>query len=344
MAYTTFKSAYASKVNEEFCMLRVAVLAVDNSPLSSLALPVDIFNAAGVLYNRIAGIAERPYFKVQVVSPTGRNVSSLKSVPLIPDGSLEELPDPDIMIVGALGNVADVDRVCSEVGEKLVSLYRRGTVLASICTGAFLLASTGLLDGKEATTHWGLCRAFASRFPKVMVKSSRTVVDQQNLLTSGGTTAGGDLALYMVRKYCGSNIADQCARVLLLDPFRSTQLPYEVMTVPVDHGDSKVAMVQEWVGENSHREVSVDDLAAICSMSRRTFERRFKRATGQTPLRYVQQVRIEKAKRLLEAGEATFETITAEVGYEDPSTFRRMFQKSTGLSPTVYRQRFGIRG
>lgn len=324
-------------------MLRVAVLAVDNSPLSSLALPIDIFNAAGVLYNRIAGIAENPCFEVQVVSPAGRKVSLLKSVQLIPDGSLEELHAPDIMIIGGLGNVEDVDSIYDEVGEKLLSLHKRGTVLASICSGAFLLASTGLLDGKEATTHWGLCQRFAARFQKVQIKTSSTVVDQQNVLTSGGTTAGADLALYIVRKYCGSNVADQCARVLLLDPYRSTQLPYEVLTVPVDHGDSQVAIVQEWIGENSHREVTVDDLAAIGSMSRRTFERRFKKATGKTPLSYVQQVRIEKAKRLLEGGEITFETITVEVGYEDPSTFRRMFQKSTGLSPAVYRQRFGMK-
>ena len=322
-------------------MIKVAVLALDNCPLSALALPVDILNAAGVLYNRMAGIPEDPGFEVCVVSTSEEPVSCYKSVHIIPDKGLEGLGGNDVVIIGALADMTGIGTKYQELIKKLIFLHEQGVILASICSGAFLLAETGLLNGKEATTHWGLCRRFTEQFPEVRVKASRTVVDQKSLLSSGGTTAGGDLALYLVRKYCGDHMAKQCARVLLLDPCRSSQQPYNDLTMQIDHGDSEISQVQEWLDGNYFREVTVAGLANISRMSRRTFERRFKKATGRTPLRYLQEVRLEKAKALLETGDYTFETITNEVGYGDPSTFRRMFLKSTGLPPGVYRQRFG---
>lgn len=321
-------------------MIKIAVLAVENSPLSSLALPVDILNGAGVLYNRFAGIPEEPLFEVCVVAESSRQVECLRSVQVIADMVLDDLCAPDILIIGGLPEIGNIPAIYGPIREKLVALHKSGTVLASICTGAFMLASTGLLNGRMATTHWGLCKQFATQFPEVKVQTANTVIDEGSLLTSGGTTAGGDLALYLIRRYCGDVTADRCARVFLLDPYRSSQLPYEVPNIPIDHGDSDILKVQEWVDANFQRELYVKDLARIGSMNRRTFERKFKKATGCTPLAYLQKVRIEKAKRLLEDGEYSFETITSEVGYGDPSTFRRMFQKNTGLPPGVYRQRF----
>lgn len=321
-------------------MINVAVLALDSVPLSSLALPVDILNAAGVLWNRIAQVPEEASFKVSIVSPGKRPVTCHQSLTISPDFALEEIAPPDVLIIGGLGGLEDFATKHREVIDYLVYLHSRGTTLASICTGAFLLAETGLLDGKAVSTHWGMSGALGEMYPSLRVTSENIVVDEGSLMSSGGTTAGADLALHIVRKYCGHEMADRCARVLLLDPNRSSQAPYEVMRIPIDHGDSEIIKVQRWVEQNYNTVISVERLAEVALLSRRTFERRFKKATGDSPLRYLQRFRIEKAKQYLETSNHTFESITSRVGYEDTSTFRRMFQKGTGLPPSVYREKF----
>lgn len=321
-------------------MLEVAILALDNTPLSSLSLPADILNAAGVLWNKIAGIPEKPLFRVSIVTPGGKPVTCYKTIGIKPNGALEKLTAPDFVLIGALAGLDGVGQRYREQIQHLRRLHDNGAVLGSICTGAFILAETGLLDGRRATTHWGMSQLFAQLYPQVHVDTSRTVVDEGTILTSGGTTAGSDLSLYIIRKWFGSEVADQAARVLLLDPYRLYQAPYEAFHNRIAHEDDEILNGQQWMDTNYHKEISVEVLAEQCNMSRRTFERRFKKATGDSPLRYLQRIRIEKAKQLLEQGNQTFETITAEVGYEDTSSFRRMFQKVTGVPPSIYREKF----
>jgi len=325
-------------------MIETTILAFESSPLTSVALPADILNAAGTLWNSMNGLEPKPAFRVRIVTPDGKPVQGHGTIPIIPHESLENIDATDVLIVSGIGDLRKVPGKSDMAAEKLRQLHARGSLLASICSGAFVLAATGLLDGKEATTHWGMARLFAEKYPRVRLKTRQILTEEDNLLCSGGTTAGADLALALIRKFCGEEEAVRCARVLLLDPNRSTQSPYEQLPVMYDHGDPEIAEVQRWISSNYRQAVTVERLADIGRMSRRTFERRFKKATGHSPLQYLQRVRVESARQLLETTSHSFEEITGHVGYEDTSSFRRIFYKEMGLPPSVYREKFGRRG
>jgi len=212
--------------------------------------------------------------------------------------------------------------------------------LASVCTGAFLLAATGLLDGREATTHWGAVDLFRALYPRVRLMPRRIVTESGNLFCSGGTQAAIDLSLYLVRRYAGAVVAEECARALVHDLWRDSQAPYVAFNFQRNHGDSAILAAQAIIEAEHGADIGVDDLAARVGLSFRTFERRFKAATGDKPLAYIQRVRVEAAKEHLARGNETFEEITAAVGYEDASSFRRLFTRLTGISPGQYRMRF----
>ncbi len=259
---------------------------------------------------------------------------------VIPDCAMEEVTNDNMVMVAASPYLTYHKKSNRDMLAWLKMKHATGTQLASVCTGAFFLAATGLLDGKCATTHWGMAQQLQLRFPAVKVLPKRIVTDEGDLYCSGGANAGGDLALHIVRKFCGNDVAHQCGKALLLDPARESQAPYEVFNFEKGHGDEKIVILQNWIERNYRTKIRVNNLARKAAMSRRTFERRFKSATGETPLQYLQRVRIEKAKMLLEQGDDSFEQITDRVGYEDSSSFRRVFQKYTGLQPGAYRQKF----
>lgn len=321
-------------------MVEVVILVTDGVVLSSVALPVDVFNAAGRMWNGMKGEKITPYFSVRLASPGGETVNSYKSISITPDLAMEDVEQPDLLVIAASVNFVRPTASYHQLYRQMRSLYRHGTHLASVCTGAFLLAATGLLDGKSATTHWGLADKLQQRYPQVKVMPKRILTDEGDLYCSGGANAGGDLALHLVRKFCNSEVSYQCSRVLLLDPERISQAPYEIPHFEKKHGDEKVGGIQDWLERNFHKPFRVEELAARAAMSRRNFERRFKNATGESPLQYLQKIRIEKAKILLESTSDSFEQITLQTGYEDSSSFRKVFEKSTGLTPGSYRRRF----
>lgn len=323
-------------------MIQVVILAFEATPLSSIALPADIFHAAGTFWNRIFGLPEEPQFSVRIASLDGRTVRCHKTVSLNPDCALANIGRPDLLIITGLTDLHSPLLDSRELLNALLGLHRQGTVLASICTGAFILAATGLLNRKRATTHWGLANLFARRYPEVILEPQQIITDEGSLLCSGGANAGADLALHLVRRYCGSEIACHCARALLLDPARTSQAPYETFHSRKNHGDEQIALVQHWLEKNFPNDIRIDALARQAAMSRRTFERRFKNATGDSPLQYLQRIRVENAKILLENGLESFETITSRVGYEDSSTFRKIFCKTAGLQPSSYREKFSL--
>ena len=218
--------------------------------------------------------------------------------------------------------------------------YNRGAHVASICTGVFLLAETGLLDGKSATLHWGFAEMFRRKYPQVNLKQDQMFIDQGRLYCSAGVNAGMDLSLYLVEKFCGRQTAVQSAKTMILDLGREMQTPYISFLFPKDHGDPLVVKTQEWIEQHYTQSIDYDRLAGKFRMSRRSLERRFKQATGVTPLGYLQQLRVETAKRLLEDGSQTFNEITYQVGYEDIPFFRKVFVRLTGLRPKEYQQRF----
>ena len=321
-------------------MKSVTMLAMQNTMAATVTSPMDVFYQAGVMWNFFNGKAVTPYFDVGMVTSTGKPFKCLNGLRLVPDGSIHDVRKTDLVIVSS---ILDIDKVLNSQGEVidwLKSMHRQGTHIATVCSGVFVLAETGLLDGKTATTHWGFAERFRRRYPQIELKLERLITDETDLFCSGGYNAGIDLSLYLVEKYCGHEIALQSSKSMISDIGRTTQAPYCMFQFRKDHKDDQILPVQEWIEKNFDKNFNYDHLARTSGMSRRTLERRFKNATGETPLGYQKNIRVEVAKRLLENESRSFDEITYQVGYEDSSTFRKVFFKQTGLVPTEYRKKF----
>jgi len=321
-------------------MKSVTILGMRNTVASTVISPMDVFYHAGVMWNYLNGQAFTPYFDVRLVTTNGKPFRCLSGVRLVPDGSIHDVKETDLIVVSSILNI---DKTLSTQGEAvdwLKDCHRRGSQIATICSGAFVLAETGLLDGKSATTHWGFAKQFIRRYPRVDLKVERLITDEGDLYCSGGYNAGIDLSLYLVEKFCGHEVALQSSKSMISELGRTSQAPFAVFQHRKDHNDEHILPIQEWIEENYNKNFSYDSLARQNGMSRRTMERRFKNATGETPLTYQQGIRVEVAKRMLESDRRSFDEITYAVGYEDSSTFRKIFSKQTGLVPKEYRKKF----
>ena len=224
----------------------------------------------------------------------------------------------------------------------LTERHAQGATVCSLCAGAFLLGETGLLAGREATTHWAFADTLAERFPAIKIDVDRMVIDDGDIITAGGILAWTDLGLTLVERFLGPGIMLDTARFLLIDPPGRTQRPYNHFLPRLDHGDAPILKVQHWLHANGGKDHTVKTLANMARLEERTFLRRFRRATNLRPTEYAQQIRVAKAREALELSRRPIEQIAWDVGYGDPSAFRKLFQRVTGLAPTDYRRRFGI--
>ena len=210
-----------------------------------------------------------------------------------------------------------------------------------MCTGAAFLAESGLLDGRQATTHWALADTLRRQYPKVQWRPEQFVTEDNRLFCSGGVYSSVDLSLYLVEKFCGREVALQCAKAMLLSMPRHSQTGYAVLPLSPPHSDAKVREAEAWLQERFHRAVSIEQLARAVHMSPRNLIRRFKAATGRVPGDYVQTLRVAAARELLERGGGiSVQEVCTRVGYEDVAFFRQLFKRHTGLSPAEYRSRF----
>jgi transcriptional regulator GlxA family with amidase domain len=206
------------------------------------------------------------------------------------------------------------------------------------------LAECGLLDGRNATTHWGVADIFRQRYPRVQWRPEQFVTEDSRLLCSGGVYASIDLSLYLVEKFCGREIALQCAKSLLLSMPRGRQSGYSMLPLSRPHSDDRIRQTEEYLQRHYDRDISIDDLAARAGMGPRNFIRRFKAATGRVPGAYIQMLRVAAAKELLEHGAASIQAVASKIGYDDVAFFRSLFKRHTGMTPAEYRHRFGQMG
>ncbi len=220
--------------------------------------------------------------------------------------------------------------------------HGEGAVLCSVCAGAFVLAETGLMDGRRATTHWAFAEQLARRFPAVHLAAEHMVLDDGDILTAGGILAWADLGLTLVERVLGPATMLATARFLLIDPPRSSQRPFATFIPNFDHGDDAIRRAQHHIHAHACENLAMSDLHAIAGMTERTFLRRFTAAVGHRPNDYLQRVRVSKAREALERTLTPVDRIAWDVGYSDPAAFRKLFLRLTGLSPAAYRQRFGI--
>jgi transcriptional regulator GlxA family with amidase domain len=232
----------------------------------------------------------------------------------------------------------------TEIHDWLNAQHSNGTVIASACAGAFLLGHSGLLDGRAATTHWALEEEFRAAFPNTTLHSEHLLIDENDIVTAGGLMAWIDLGLYIVNRWLGSQIMSDTARHLLVDPAGREQRNYRTFRPALTHGDAPILKVQHWLERQAHDPLSVQDMAAHARLSGRTFLRRFKAATGMPPSDYLQNLRIEKARGLLERTRLSVGDVAWKAGYQDISAFSRMFRAATGLTPGNYRRRFRVNG
>lgn len=268
---------------------------------------------------------------------------------ITPDGRLDETPAPGLVVVPDMhfdpsGGLPDE---LGPVADWIGAAHASGAIVTSVCSGAVLLAAAGALDGEEATTHWGYADMLGRNFPQVKVCRERILVpagDGHRVITAGGASAWGDLMLYLIGRLAGTQAARRIAKLYLLDPHSDGQLSYASLTAGRQHDDQLVAAAQVWAADNYATSSPVAAMARQSGLTERGFHRRFRRVTGQAPVDYVQTLRIEEAKQLLETTDLPIDAIAEEVGYAEPSSFRSAFRKRVGLSASAYRRKWRALG
>ncbi|MCG8480411.1 MAG: helix-turn-helix domain-containing protein [Spirochaetales bacterium] len=321
-------------------MKRVGVLVFDGCTALTAVGPADIIRKASTIHHARTGSAA---FEVLLVGVSGARVETDSGLPLYCNAALDEVEHLDLVMVPALEG-DPVSRAATE-GRCVAWLrnhHLRGGEVASFCTGAFLLAEAGLLDGKRATTHWAFEASFRRHFPAVELQPEAIIVDEGRLTTAGGATSFLNLAIYLVEKHCGAETARTASRVLLIDRGKAPQSAYAIFSGQKGHGDAAILRAQALIEEHFGDVGPIATLAARVAMSTRNFTRRFKTATGNSPFEYIRRVRIERAKRLFESrSDASVATVAAAVGYDDIGSFRALFEHTTGMAPREYRRRYG---
>jgi transcriptional regulator GlxA family with amidase domain len=322
--------------------MRVSILPLGQGMASTTVGPLEIFRNAGLLWGDLTGEPTKATFDVQTVSPDGLPITFEGGLTLQPDKALSQVRKTDLILVPGIGT--EVESVVNGNRKTIDWIKRRaarGVAVAGICSGVAILAEAGLLDGQIATTHWGLTDAYRQRYPNVEWQTERFITENDNVFCGGGIYAALDMSLYLVEKFAGYETAMHCSRALLIEPRRAWQSEYCPATLKQDHTDEKIQAIQRYMIEHCHEDIGVDQMARRASISPRPFARRFKNATGHPLLTYLHQLRVAKAKRLLEIDSKSVQEVCREVGYSDIAFFRNVFKRHTGVPPKTYRQRFG---
>ncbi|NHV25961.1 GlxA family transcriptional regulator [Burkholderia sp. D-99] len=325
----------------------IRIWAVDRALASGIAAPTDIFTAANHLAPSIrAGRPQAP-FRWRIESIDGKPVRTASGQTAPVDGAIDCHSAADAIWLTA-PFVADLERLLARPAslaplfDALRRHHARGTLIATYCTGAFLLAEAGLLDGRVATTHWSKASNFRVRYPDVALRASDVLTEQDGILCGGAVTSYQNLALRVVDKLANARVAAAVARLMLIDANRVSQDSFiDLGRMGHDeHDDPAIARAQRWMEKHLREPFSLARLSDHVAMSERTLHRRFRDAVGAPPLRYLQSLRIEVAKRLLAETKLAIDTVCERVGYADISGFRQLFKRETGISPGEYRRRF----
>jgi len=321
-------------------MKLVAILALNDAVSASVADPCVMFNGVNDL---LKNAGKPPAFKVQLVGLT-RAVKLHNGVFTVhADLVLGDLKKADLIIIPALGGeMAPALKKNAAFIPWISKQYKKGADVASLCVGAFLLASTGLLNGKECSTHWLAANEFRNMFPEVTLVDGRVVTEQNGLYSSGGATSYWSLLLHLVEKYAGREIAIRASKVFALEINRKSQSPFIMFNGQKEHVDESIKEAQNYIESKVSERISVGELAVKFSIGRRHFERRFKKATNNTPVEYIQRVKIEAAKKHFETSRKNVNEVMYDVGYSDTKAFRSMFKKITGLSPVDYKNKYNM--
>ncbi|CAM3436394.1 helix-turn-helix domain-containing protein [Bordetella sputigena] len=324
-------------------MTTIRIWVYDGILASGVAGPIDVFNAANHLSAGEAGRSSRFVWRVE--SLDGREVKAASGQSIAVDGKIEPRRRTDAVLLTA-PFFSDMDKFLarearlSALLSAIRSQHKAGAVIAAYCTGNYLLAEAGLLDGRAATTHWSKAADFKRRYPKVSLRAEEVLTSQDGIVSSGAVTSYLNLAIRLVEMLGGEKLASMTAKALLIDMNRISQASYAKLLGEHGHADTLVARAQQRMETTLQRGIQLRELAEHLAVSERTLNRRFKQAVGFAPLEYLQSLRIEVAKQLLESKPIGLDEVSQRVGYGDVSTFRQLFKRKTGLTPREYRMRF----
>lgn len=319
-------------------MKHVAILIPNEAVLASIVDARTIFTGAN---DFLQSMGRQPVFDVHMVGLAKEVKVHGGIFSVHPDVLLSELQKTDIVVIPAIsGDLENAVKINQDFVPWIIEQYRKGAEIASLCIGSFILASTGLLNGKECSSHWITADKFRSMFPEVTLVDGRIVTEQQGLYSSGGATSYWSLLLLLIEKYAGRDIAIMAAKIYALEIDRKSQSPFAMFTGQKKHEDNPIKQAQEYIENNVTEKISVEDLSSMYAIGRRHFERRFKKATNNTPVEYIQRVKIEAAKKQLESTPKNVNEVMYDVGYTDAKAFRTVFKKITGLSPIDYRNKY----
>jgi transcriptional regulator GlxA family with amidase domain len=291
--------------------------------------------------NICISLEREPLFDVRLVGLSSETTQTSGLFTVKPHQLVSEVSKTDLIIVPAIHGMPDmVLEQNREFIPWIIQQYEQGAEVASFCVGAFFLASTGLLNGKQCATHWRFMNEFRRMFPDVELVDDKIMTEQDGIYTSGGAYSYLNLVLYLVEKFSGRDIAILVAKAFMIDIDRHSQSPFIIFSGQKEHEDEPIRKAQEFIEEHYQDRISVDQLTGLLALSRRNFERRFKKATSNTVIEYIQRVKVEAAKKGLETSRKSVSELMYEVGYTDVKAFRTVFKKVTGLSPIEYRNKY----
>ncbi len=326
--------------------LKISILATPDSTAATLYGLFEVLSTVGVTWeNSVSGRPEDPQFDVRIVAATKKPLRCAGNVVLSPHAGFNEADDTDIVVVGsvAVPNKLPLKNFNTRNLDWLSHQKNQGVTIASACTGAIMLAQSGLLNGCIATTHWAYRDLLRLQYPDVKWRIQQELcVSGENcqIVTSAGAMAWQDLALYLITRFCGVEHAANTAKFWLMQSREESQAPYTAMIRNTAHDDAIVNECQRWIAEHYEESNPITAMIAQSGLSSTTFARRFNHATGYRPMDYVHTLRIEEAKQMLEMSDVAIDKVGREVGYEDPASFRRIFKRTVGLTPSVYRRKF----
>jgi transcriptional regulator GlxA family with amidase domain len=319
-------------------MKHISILVPNEAVPAAIVDPRYMFTAV----NQFLKQQERePFFEVELVGLSKQVTLTNGVFSVNVDKSLSEVEKTDLIIVPAVsGDIRFALDANAGFVPWIVDQYNRGAEVASLCLGAFLLASTGLLNGRKCSTHWLFADEFREMFPEVTLTDGSIITEENGIYSSGGAASYWNLLLHLIEKYTNREMAIRASKFFAIEIDRKSQSPFIMFNGQKKHEDVPIRQAQEFIEKNVTEKISVEELAVRFAIGRRHFERRFKKATNNTPVEYIQRVKIEAAKKDLESGRKTVNEVMYDVGYSDIKAFRTVFKKITGLSPVEYRNKY----
>lgn len=321
-------------------MKHISILVLEGATLTSLDGTHQLFTRVND-FLKYGG--QKDFYQVDLVATKVLTTLNNGLYKISATKTIHEKFKTDLIIIPIIcGDFSKMNKANEAFTEWIKEQYCKGTEIASLCVGSFFLASTGILDGKDCATHWASQNDFKNMFPKVKVLEETIITDENGIYTSGGTYSYLNLLLYIIEKHLGREISILASKMFEIDIERKTQNQFAIFLGQKRHNDAEVLKAQDYIENNTDKKITVDELCTKYAVQRRTFERRFKKSTGNSVSEYIQRVKVEAVKKQLEMGRKTINEIVYEVGYNDINAFRDVFRKYVGLSPSEYRTKFTV--